>query len=122
MRCFSHLQKLATTIEMIVYTVILNMANVVAELPFCACDDGSLGNGARGTDVDADVVGVVSFCAAFIPLEVAAVCTVVETSGISANGTATDGFGDGSGKGASGTVGANGTPSLLTELRAPISV
>lgn len=99
---------------MIVYTEILNIANEVA-LPFCACDDGSLGNGANGTNVDEVNVWFSGGLDCFVGAT--ELPTIVVLSGDNgANGT----FVCCSGKGANGTIGANGTLSLLTALRTSV--
>lgn len=110
---------LATIIEIIVYTEMLNIANVVALdcWPVCFAESG---NGASGTDdvVDEAIVwlSVVVSCIGAAAFELA---TFVVISGIGANGANGTGFCwyiPWSAIGASGTFGANGTVSLRTSV------
>lgn len=112
--------------EIVVYTEILNITNEVA-LPFWACAEVSLGNGANGTVLDVVTVDVEFSTLAEFVLGIGFVigiglATGVELSGIADDGiTDGEGYGDGYGDGESegyivGGIddcsgnGANGTP------------
>lgn len=109
--------------EIIVYTEILNITNEVA-LPFWACADVSLGNGANGTVLDVVAVDVefsiltelVSTIGTFV-LGIG-FANGVELSGITDGGIIDGNGGDGaiddcSGNGDNGTLGENGGFTLL---------
>lgn len=108
---------LTISIEMTVYTEMLNITNELA-LPFCAWAVESFGNGANGTDDEPVAIGAVAAIVVVVVALVsgnagvggfvttAVLLVIVASIGIFDGGTGTGA--DGSGNGANGICGASG--------------